>query len=353
MERQAIVMIGFRVDANEQIATGHLVRCISIATELIKRGKKCIFFLAEEKETARLEAVGIPYVILHTDWRHMESEYDIFLPLLKKYPLKWLVVDSYQITTSYLATLNQQIPVLYLDDMETDTYPVSAVLHYGLRSDYDAYFKRYLNTDTKVLAGTKYSPLREEFQAPSAPVIREKSILITTGGTDPYHVTLQILSACLDHDKQTIAVPDSLNGFSFDVIVGSMNQDEPQLQAMAARFPQIRLHKNVNNMSYYMRRNQLAVSAGGTTLDELCACSTPTVCFSFADNQLAGVKQMGSQHIMLHAGDARFDPVVSNILQALNVYLTNDDLRKEYAARMNALVDGQGVQRIAEFLEHL
>ena len=101
-----------------------------------------------------------------------------------------------------------------------------------------------------------------------------------------------------------------------------------------------------------MRRNQLAVSAGGTTLDELCACSTPTVCFSFADNQLAGVKQMGSQHIMLHAGDARFDPVVSNILQALDVYLTNDDLRKEYAARMNALVDGQGVQRIAEFLEH-
>ena len=87
-------MIGFRVDANEQIATGHLVRCISIATELIKRGTKCIFFLAEEKETARLETANIPYVILHTDWKHMESEYDIFLPLLNKYPLKWVVVDS-------------------------------------------------------------------------------------------------------------------------------------------------------------------------------------------------------------------------------------------------------------------
>ena len=55
---------------------------------------------------------------------------------------------------------------------------------------------------------------------------------------------------------------------------------------------------------------------------------------------------------MLHAGDARFDPVVSNIIRALDTYLTNDPLRKEYAARMNALVDGQGVQRIAEFLEH-
>lgn len=345
-------MIGFRVDANEQIATGHLVRCISIATELIKRGTKCIFFLAEEKETARLETSNIPYVILHTDWKHMESEYDIFLPLLNKYPLKWLVVDSYQITPSYLATLNQRIPVLYLDDMETDTYPVSAVLHYGLRADYDTYFKRYLGADTKVLAGTKYSPLREEFQSTGAPVIRDKSILITTGGTDPYHVTLQILSACLDHDKQTTAIPDSLKGFSFDVIVGSMNQDETQLQVLADRFPQIRIHKNVSNMSYYMRRNQLAVSAGGTTLSELCACSTPTVCFSFADNQLNGVKQMGDQHIMLHAGDARFDPVVSNIIRALDTYLTNDPLRKEYAARMNALVDGHGVQRIADFLEH-
>ena len=242
--------------------------------------------------------------------------------------------------------------MLYLDDLETDTYPVSAVLHYGLRADYDTYFKRYLGADTKVLAGTKYSPLREEFQSTGAPVIRDKSILITTGGTDPYHVTLQILSACLDHDKQTTAIPDSLKGFSFDVIVGSMNQDETQLQVLADRFPQIRIHKNVSNMSYYMRRNQLAVSAGGTTLSELCACSTPTVCFSFADNQLNGVKQMGNQHIMLHAGDARFDPVVSNIIRALDTYLTNDHLRKEYAARMNALVDGHGVQRIADFLEH-
>ena len=61
---------------------------------------------------------------------------------------------------------------------------------------------------------------------------------------------------------------------------------------------------------------------------------------------------MGDQHIMLHAGDARFDPVVSNIIRALDTYLTNDPLRKEYAARMNALVDGHGVQRIADFLEH-
>lgn len=344
-------MIGFRVDANEQIATGHLVRCISIATELIKRGTSCIFFLAEDKETARLETAGIPYVILHTDWRQMETEYDVLLPLLNQYNLTWLVVDSYQITPPYLSTLNQHTPVLYIDDMEADTYPVSAVLHYGLRSDYDTYIRRYLHTETSVLAGTKYSPLREEFLPGTTHVSRSKSILITTGGTDPFHISLGLLSACLESERQDLVPPASLKGFSFDVIIGSMNQDEIPLQELAARHPeQIHLHKNISNMSYYMRRNQLAVSAGGTTLLELCACSTPTVCFSFADNQLDGVRQMADLQIMLHAGDARFDPVVSNILQALNTYLTSTALQKEYAARMNKLVDGQGVKRIADFL---
>ena len=47
-------MIGFRVDANEVIATGHLMRCISIALECKKRGQQCIFFMAEDKETEQL-----------------------------------------------------------------------------------------------------------------------------------------------------------------------------------------------------------------------------------------------------------------------------------------------------------
>ena len=49
-------MIGFRVDANEQIATGHLMRCMAIAKGFQRRGEDVVFFLAEEKETERLEA---------------------------------------------------------------------------------------------------------------------------------------------------------------------------------------------------------------------------------------------------------------------------------------------------------
>ena len=60
------ILIGFRVDANEMIATGHLMRCITMAREFLKNGEECLFFLAEEKETRRLEENGFDYQVIQT-----------------------------------------------------------------------------------------------------------------------------------------------------------------------------------------------------------------------------------------------------------------------------------------------
>ena len=72
-------MIVFRVDANEQVATGHLMRTLSIASACRKRGLTCEFWLAEEKETERIAKAGFPYRILETRWDALEDE----LPVMK------------------------------------------------------------------------------------------------------------------------------------------------------------------------------------------------------------------------------------------------------------------------------
>ena len=77
-------IIGFRVDANEHIASGHLMRCIAIAKACIKEGNKCIFFLAEEKMTERLKENQIPYYILNSKWNDMETEYKDLLNRLNR-----------------------------------------------------------------------------------------------------------------------------------------------------------------------------------------------------------------------------------------------------------------------------
>lgn len=336
-------MIGFRVDANEKIATGHMMRCIAIAKECMKRGEQCLFLMAEKKEEERLISRGIPYEILHSKWNDLESELPVLKTIVKERKLDWLVVDSYQATPSYLQQLNEIVPVLYIDDMAKDIYQVSALLHYGVCADLKEYQERYVDLGSSLLAGIEYTPLREEFIGLEDVYKRDTSILITTGGTDPYNITGKLLSFCIKQSE--------FQNYEFQVIVGSMNEYEEELKEIALQYPRIHLHKNVNNISEFMCQCQMAVSAGGTTLLELCACGTPTVCFSFADNQVEGASILGEKQIMLYAGDVRVDSDISQeIIKQLLVLAKDSCLRSEYADKMQKLVDGKGVYRIADML---
>lgn len=336
-------MIGFRVDANEEIATGHLMRCIAMACACEKEGEDVLFFLAEKKETERLDALGFSYVILGTDWRDMEGEAERMQILLREHSVDWLVVDSYQATKRYLSYLHQSVKVLYVDDYGTQRYDVSAVLHYNPWADEESLSEIYGESNTVLLLGGKYIPLREEFSC-GMELHRERHVLITTGGTDTYNVAGRLLLECLDRQQWKDVV--------FHVIVGSMNGHWEALQKLADRYTCIHLHKNVANMSDYMRNCMVAVSAGGTTLYELCACGIPTVCFSFADNQKMGTKAMGTQGVMVYAGDARTDGRICEKIGKAVLRLMNH--RREwdaYSAKMQQLVDGRGAGRIAEFLQ--
>lgn len=335
-------MIGFRVDANEKIATGHLMRCITIAKACEKRGEQVLFFLAEKKETDRLEALGFSYEILNSDWLNMEGEMKYLLSLLREKAVDWLVVDSYQATNEYLKFLNQYVKVLYVDDYGWKRYEVSALLNYNPWVAEMGVSRLYQGSDTVLLLGGDYIPLREEFSKKQA-LDREQSVLITTGGSDTYNVAGKVLSSCLEKDQW--------KDITFHVIVGSMNAHQEALQALAERYSCVCLHKNVSNISDYMRMCKVAVSAGGTTLYELCACGIPTVCFSFADNQKWGTEMMGKQGVMIYAGDVRMEEnFFEKISEALLSLMHNQTKWESHSLKMRQIVDGKGAERIAKLL---
>ena len=337
-------MIGFRVDANETIATGHMMRCIAIATQCRRQGMDCLFILAEDKETEKLSDYGFSYSILNSKWDDMETEKDKMVHLLKEKQIDWLVVDSYQVTASYLQFLNNLVPVMYIDDMMKEVYSVTALLHYSQWSEDNFYQKRYAAKEIKLLAGMQFVPLREEFLPKEQKEKREDSILITTGGTDTYNVSCKVL--------QSLRKEEKFRNYDFHVIVGSLNQNKKMIMQMQQVDKRIILHENVKNMGSLMRKCRYAVSAGGTTLYELCACGIPTVCFSFADNQQSFTYEMGNHKIMYYAGDARNDDNIGiDIVHKLCSLLEQPEETKNFVYRMQKLVDGKGTQRIAEFLK--
>lgn len=335
-------MIAFRVDANETVATGHLMRCMAAALELQSMGSGCIFYLAEGKFAERLEKHQLPYRILNSEWDNLEAELPVLLEILKKDRPEWLAVDSYQATVPYLHALEQSVKVLYFDDLAKERYPVSAVLHYSCWPENEQYRLQYRGTATAVLAGMQYTPLRREFYPGTGE--RTRRIMVTTGGTDQYNVAGHLLRAVRENS--------AFREYTFHVIIGRMNQNKEELEELARGNHSVALYYDAGNMGEIMRGCDYAVSAGGTTLFELCACRLPAVCFSFAENQREFAESMGQRGIMIYAGDARYGvkETVCRIIEGLLRLISDDTAAQGMSERMGKLVDGRGAARIAEFL---
>lgn len=340
-------MIAFRLDANEKIATGHMMRSLAIAESCRQKGQTCIFVLSEEKDVTRITENGFEYIVLNTKWDDKADE----LPVIKKWistrnDLDLLIVDSYQVDGKYLSELNKLTPVMYLDDMELEKYDVSMILHYGICIDEKRYLNMYKNSATYIMLGKDYIPLRSEFRELSINSKRKKQIMITTGGTDPYSVAYSVVSECL---KDNI-----FSNYTFDVIVGSLCTDLSKFRKLEKEFNQLIVSYDVSNMSEHMQECEIAISAGGTTLFEFCACGTPCISFSFADNQLEGTRVLSENEIIPCAGDARFDDVTLKIVEMLRQFIANRSLLENYSMKARGFVDGKGADRIAtEIIERM
>ena len=342
-------MIGFRVDANEKIALGHLMRCITIAKGFQKAGENVIFFLAEDKETKRLVEQNIPYIILQSNWKNLEQEVPILISKIKKYEVSRLIVDSYQATKEYLERLNAWVKVIYMNDSYIEEikekYDITGVIHYSNWPGDERYKNIYKNSNTICMAGMEYTPLRDEFY-PFLGKREKRNVLLTTGGTDPYNITGRMLEYA---KEQRLKGQVFATDVHFLVIIGSMYQNKSYLETLERKNDWITLYNNVNNMGELMRKSYVAVSAGGTTIYELCACEIPIISFSFADNQENFVREMGERNILYYAGDVRKEEkVIEYLYNELVMLWKDDEIYKQYREKMRKLIDGKGVQRIVK-----
>lgn len=339
-------MIYIRADANSFIASGHVMRCISIAKELEKQNKQVMFLTADQDGSMLIEEKGFTSQCLFSDYCQLEKELPKLCSILKTEQAEGIIVDSYFVTKTYLNQLKQLTNVIYIDDKNAFTYPVDMLVQYGNPEKASLYQERYQGTKVELLLGSQYIPLREEFQD-IKPIVKEVTdILITTGGSDTYHFCGKFIAYLSKHYSAM------LEKFQFHIIVGAYNTFLPQLQQLEAYHKTVILHQNIKDMSIYMKQADIAISAGGTTLYELCACGTPAISFTIADNQMDGAKYLHEQGLIFYSGDMRGNKEEENklfeaIVKQITYFETHEAERKKIAQQMQELVDGKGAKAIA------
>ena len=92
----------------------------------------------------------------------------------------------------------------------------------------------------------------------------------------------------------------------------------------------------------------IAVSACGSTMYELCACGLPIVTYSFADNQIPGIRKFAEKGIALNCGNVRngIEKTVNKIIEYVKKLNKDYMLRKQKIELLSEMIDENGVYRI-------
>lgn len=336
-------MIWIRADANKEIGTGHVMRCLSIASRMRQQGAEVKFLLADDSAALLLQDGRQEYEVLHTAYDRMEEELPLLQKLAARQKPSLCLIDSYFVTPRYLEQMGCLCKTAYLDDVFRFSYPVDVLINYNVYGDLLPYRENPGKESTEFLLGTAYVPLRQEFCIKRTTAVREipQNVLITTGGSDKYNLAGQILEKVLACSR----LPD----LQYHVVSGAFNIHLKELQRLAKQHPQVHIHQNVTRMRELMENCDIAVTAGGSTMYELCATGIPIICFSFVDNQQRIVDTFAEKGLVCHAGDygRDRDGLPENIVCHLCRLAKNAGMREVYARRGQELVDGRGAERIA------
>ena len=195
------------------------------------------------------------------------------------------------------------------------------------------------------MLGPDYVSLRQEFLGlPNKKISpRIEQILVTSGGTDNYHFCLRFVEALLAEEEW--------KHVKILVAVGELNGDKNLLEEQYGADARIELYVNHQHMAELMQQADYAITAGGTTLYEVCAVGVAASCYAIADNQLEIVETFHNRELISYAGDFRLEP--DRTIQRIFTQMKEADsvkFREERAQKMQSLVDGKGAERIAQAL---
>jgi len=270
------------------------------------------------------------------------SEHDVraTLAAARELDADWLSVDGYGFDATYLAAVRQGAPrTLSIDDSAAlGAYPVDALLNPNLH----AASKQYpaISHDTKVMLGSRFALLRREFWSCAGVERRHtdvaRRLLVSLGGIDAHDLVLRLLPA-LERVAAT--------GLEVALVAAALDERQARLAERVRDTRGLTLLTDVRDVPALMAEVDLALAAAGGTCWELAVMQVPALVFPLADNQRDVAASLARAGAALDLG--WHEQLTPERVEAEILRLAGDgDRRRELAASMGRLVDGEGGRRV-------
>ena len=284
----------FVVSGYPQIGLGHVYNTLSLASNF--SGHEVNFLVDNKSKLAYQKISEKNYSVF------IQSKKDILDDIALLSP-DIVVNDCLDTSASYIASLKKQgYAVINFEDLGEGAKLADLTIN-------------AIYPEDEVLPnhffGHKYFILRDEFllNSPRSTSSSVREILISFGGVDPSNLTRKVLDSIYTECKK--------NKIKIKVITGFGYRKKESLN----KFPDIKIYKNVTNISDHIRSADVVFTSAGRTTYEIASMSVPAIVLAqnsrelthFFANAEYGFVNLGlGKNVSLEKISQSFDDLVKN-----------------------------------------
>jgi UDP-2,4-diacetamido-2,4,6-trideoxy-beta-L-altropyranose hydrolase len=337
--------VAFRVDASREIGAGHVMRCLSLADALRRRGAGTLFVCRDHSghladrirgSGHRVELLGLhaprrttvrtgQRMPDHETWlgAAWDEDAEDTIRTLSSRLMDWVVIDHYGVDARWEAKVRSALGagIMVIDGQADRSHDCDVLLDQTYSAAGTTRWTGLVPTRCRLFVGPGYSLLRPEFVAARRALRRRDGIvrrlLIAFGGIDEPNATGMALQV-VDAQKRT--------GVAIDVVAGEGNPHGSELAACCRPMAHVTLHVQPPDIAGLMAAADLAIGAGGTMMWERCYLGLPTIVVAIARNQIEASKSLHAAGAGLFVGSMGDAGITSALQDAVRLALEDPDM---------------------------
>lgn len=336
MSDKKIVIV---TEANERVATGHLMECIACAEELIKYGYILSFWInhnAEEKLKRRIPCSYQEYI------DNIEDDFAGLVAEIQDSGQCIVIFNLREISGDFLIQLKKMeaAKIMCIDEYGHRYLPADIIINPMI----DSYYWQYEGEIGNLYCGAKYLLLDKDLNRfhQMKKIINEDigSILITMGGVDPKNYTISLMRE----------IPGCFPDARIDIVVGGGNRNRVSVYRETDCNDQINIYENISNMPEMIYNADLIICAGGNTLHEAACIGTPAIVFPSMPHEVRTARCFADNGFG-YVVDVEYD--WKEKLREICYKLRDYSVRQKMHEQGKRLSDGLGLERIINIIQKM
>jgi len=336
-----------RVDADNMIGTGHLVRTEILADELSKNNYQINFLCRSipKNYSDKLESKNYQVLILNNS----ESEQEVLLDVIEQKNESILIIDSdfeeFYSKKFQLSIRDNGIKLMIITFYHKYHFYADIILNQNIM----ALSQSYASEDYTIkLLGPKNVILNNDYKIISKNLdnfktnLKNKTILLTFGGVDQPDRTSFVYKSLMQIEHK----PDKII-----VVLGALYGNRKNLENVVneSRIP-TEIYQNTLKMPYLLAESDIVFNSGGLTVWEAGVLKALNIIIGFSNREQIGGRFIGDNKLGIYLGKKN-DFTLESLSEKIDAIIIKENT--ELVNNLSSKIDVNGVNNIIKSIKEL